>query len=417
MTLAKVQIGTGTGAISSGTAGNVLNANCAVGNTVLIFLATESSAQNDVTAMTSPMGTCIPLGSIYGNVDVWCILKTTGAGKAITPTCGHSWFGVAMEVSGGPYAAVLSGAAIGNSTSPAVSIYAGPGDFVATVLTSDNALTAPGGWSDGGWAASSGYDFAYLVNGASAANLTATWSQSSGHWYILGVRLIAQAAPQGVYVKQAYSGPVFSNSGTTQKILDVPCLVGSYVIAYIATNQTGANSVTAVSSPMGTFTRLGSYTNGGTETDMEIWVCPSAASAGQTITATVPGGGAVYTSQGLEITGPVSAVNWQTPVTALGGTSMTFAVSYGAIDSAWVCGISDVPTSAPANPFVAFDGYFGLGVYGNNTWALSQGNDAAFATAGNSAMTATWPAASGRLNVVGVQILGGASADNFLPFC
>ncbi len=390
----------GGSTIASGVAGNVLATPNTIGNAVVLIIKINATTLGAITAVTSPMGTFIPLTSdasagLGADHEVWICRVTTGSSRQITVT-GTTWTAAALEISGTPYAIITSGASTASSTAPAATGVPGPNDLmIATVMNaSATALTgAPGApWNDyngpdAQWSLATGLDFAYQTVGATpAASLTAPWAIGTAtRWSTLMVRCVATPNALGLYVRTAGAQGFFGASGSTQTILPVKCQVGDLVIVFATSNSATENSIT-LSSAIGTFTLLGSYSYTGCP-DTSIFYCFATAQGNQ-VQPTLSAGSTV-TVAGVAIQGPAATPVWQTPVMA-NSTSMpiTFA---GVVPGAICLGYannSNGPT-VPAAPVISMTNYFDS--YAGNTWSFPVGGmDYAYQAQTGASATFTW---------------------------
>lgn len=198
MALALVQQGdTGSSGIASGSAGNVLPANCTPGNTVIALLWSAGTVSSfNITSMSSFGAT--GLGNLGGSSGLGIFAAfsfvTTVAGRSVT--CGMSgsanWWGWGAEVSG-TITSIYGGSSYGVSgtgsepslTTPALAT----GSLAALAVESITGLysgpSSPWSSYDAGffqWA--DGFDVAHDVL-ASPGPITASWgSDSSEPWQV-----------------------------------------------------------------------------------------------------------------------------------------------------------------------------------------------------------------------------------------
>jgi hypothetical protein len=208
MALAFVQDGdTGATFINSGSAGDALPANNTIGNCVAVMIGSLSGTVNDVSGVSSSMGTFTKVDAIGGDVDVefWVCRVTTGAARTITvtTTSGDQWVAVGFEYSGGVGSAVSGGSGSGTSASASLAVTPDEsGDVVMVASTVATAFTgAPSSpWSSynaGGWTLSEGAGLAAQIVSSGSA-VTATWTVSGSHpWTTLGLILRPSASPKG----------------------------------------------------------------------------------------------------------------------------------------------------------------------------------------------------------------------------
>ena len=119
----------GVAYVNSGVAHAVLPASCSLGSCVVLGIATNHLGANDVSSVTSGMGTFTKVNSIGGTVgsatvtdmEFWVCRATTGAASSVTVTSssGSVWSARAEEWFGGVLSAADGGhSSIHNATSP-----------------------------------------------------------------------------------------------------------------------------------------------------------------------------------------------------------------------------------------------------------------------------------------------------------
>jgi hypothetical protein len=97
-----VYTGNTTG-IGSGVTSQILANNTGIGHCVVLMIQSLSLTPNDVTAVTSGMGTFVRVNSyayqtLAAEDEIWVCLSTTGAAKTVTVTCNsHAWQACAIE--------------------------------------------------------------------------------------------------------------------------------------------------------------------------------------------------------------------------------------------------------------------------------------------------------------------------------
>jgi uncharacterized repeat protein (TIGR02543 family) len=253
---------------------------------------------------------------------------------------------------------------------------------VATALNA-NAFTRSG-YSFTGWnTAANGSSTAY-ANGAvypfsASTTLYAQWSSATG--------TITK-------VQSGDAGTSAIASGSAMTVLPANATVGdTVVVAVLGAGATG-QSVTSVTSPMGTFTKVTSNLQSG-QSDVELWICSDVTSAARTITVTWSGTGSGF-AQATEFSGSLSAVA-STPTQGT-GTSATASVTTTAPGSAALVYVNTQNiTAAPSSPWANYDA--GAFVY---SWGESVATQI---VATPSTVSANWTLASSvKWQTIGVSL-------------
>jgi len=187
-------------------------------------------------------------------------------------------------------------------------------------------------------------------------------------------------------------------SGQYNRVLTNNTGIGHSVVLMIQTlTDPGfqTDTVTSVSSGMGTFQFVNSYNDGA---DFEIWVCTNTTGAADTITVNTPTN--AWDALALEFntpaTGFVDGGGQVVDLPYLGAQSWT--VSPGAAGNLVVVGVdtADAYETAPAAPWT---------YYNSGYWSFFNGTSAAWQVAPSSSpLTATWIQDGGESNSQGVVL-------------
>jgi hypothetical protein len=187
-------------------------------------------------------------------------------------------------------------------------------------------------------------------------------------------------------------------SGQSNQVLAHDTGIGHSVVLMIQTLTypgTETDTVTSVSSGMGTFHFVNSYNDGA---DFEIWVCTDTTGAADTVTVTTPTN--AWDALALEFntpaTGFVNGGGQVVNLPYLGDQSWT--VSPGAAGNLVVVGTdtADAFESAPAAPWT---------YYNSGYWSFFNGTSAAWQVAPSSSpLTATWVQDGGESSSQGVVL-------------
>jgi len=185
-------------------------------------------------------------------------------------------------------------------------------------------------------------------------------------------------------------------SGQSNQVLAHDTGIGHSVVLMIQTlSSTETDTVTSVSSGMGTFQFVNSYNDGA---DYEIWVCTDTTGAADTVTVTTPTN--AWNAFAVEFNAPATGfVNGGGQVvdpSYLGDQSWT--VSPGAAGNIAVIGVDtlDAYTTGPAAPWT---------YYNSGYWSFSNGTSAAWQVAPSSSpLTATWVTDGGESSSQGVVL-------------
>ena len=185
-------------------------------------------------------------------------------------------------------------------------------------------------------------------------------------------------------------------SGQSNQVLAHDTGIGHSVVLMIQTlSSTETDTVTSVSSGMGTFQFVNSYNDGA---DFEIWVCTDTTGAADTVTVTTPTN--AWNAFAVEFNAPATGfINGGGQVDNppyLGDQSWT--VSPGAAGNIAVIGVDtlDAYTTGPAAPWT---------YYNSGYWSFSNGTSAAWQVAPSSSpLTATWVTDGGESSSQGVVL-------------
>jgi len=188
-------------------------------------------------------------------------------------------------------------------------------------------------------------------------------------------------------------------SGHSNRVLAHDTGIGHTVVLMIQTLTdpgTQTDTVTRVSSRMGTFHFVNSYNDGA---DTEIWVCTDTTGAADTVTVTTPTN--AWDAFAVEFNAPATGyVNGGGQVfdnlPYLGDQSWT--VSPGAAGNVAVVGVDtdDAYNTGPAAPWT---------YYNSGYWSFFNGTSAAWQVAPSSApLTATWQTDGGESSSQGVVL-------------
>ena len=188
------------------------------------------------------------------------------------------------------------------------------------------------------------------------------------------------------------------SSGESHQVLAHNTGIGHSVVLMIQTLTnpgTETDTVTSVSSGMGTFHFVNSYNDGA---DFEIWVCTDTTGAADTVTVTTPTN--AWDAFAVEFNTPASGfVNGGGQVVDLpylGNQSWT--VSPGAAGNLVVMGVdtADAYETGPAAPWT---------YYNSGYWSFFNGTSAAWQVAPSSSpLTATWETDGGESSSQGVVL-------------
>ncbi len=188
------------------------------------------------------------------------------------------------------------------------------------------------------------------------------------------------------------------SSGTSHQVLAKNTGIGHSVVLMIQTLTnpgTQTDTVTSVSSAMGTFQFVNSYNDGA---DYEIWVCTDTTGASDAVTVTTPTN--AWDAFAVEFNAPATGfINGGGAVTDPGYlANQSWTVSPGAAGNVAVIGADtlDAYVTGPAAPWT---------YYNHGYWSFSNGTSAAWQVAPSSApLTATWETDGGLSNIQGVVL-------------
>ena len=188
------------------------------------------------------------------------------------------------------------------------------------------------------------------------------------------------------------------SSGVSHQVLAHNTGVGHSVVLMIQTLTnpgTETDTVTSVSSGMGTFHFVNSYNDGA---DYEIWVCTDTTGASDAVTVTTPTN--AWDAFAVEFNAPATGfVNGGGQVSNPNYlANQSFTVSPGAAGNIAVIGVDtlDAYVTGPAAPWT---------YYNSGYWSFSNGTSAAWQVAPSSApLTATWETDGGESSSQGVVL-------------
>jgi len=239
------------------------------------------------------------------------------------------------------------------------------------------------------------YVFAYGLTTAKAAAdtavLTFTTTTITGAETALCTFKTVPSHP----VQTGDSGGSEIASGSPATIFTANTGTGHAVAIAILALVSTPGVVTGVTSPIGTFTKVQSYSVD--SADSEWWVCLSSTGAGTTVTVTTTGA-VGYVVWGQEWNRAASAATSASGATG-GGTAPALTVSPGAAGNAtivWLNGNGAI-SAAPAR----WASYNGAGAI----WSWGDDDDVAWLIApSTSNVTATWTAANAGWDVTGIVL-------------
>jgi hypothetical protein len=230
-------------------------------------------------------------------------------------------------------------------------------------------------------------------------------SNSVGSAFSSGVSITVTIPSSSVAFVQADDTGTFNgnttsiSSGQSNRVLAHNTGIGHSVVLMIQTLTdpgTETDTVTSVSSGMGTFHFVNSYNDGA---DTEIWVCPDTTGAADTVTVTTPTN--AWDAFAVEFNAPATGwVNGGGQVVAdlpyLSDQSWT--VSPGAAGNIAFIGVDTLGAydAAPTAPWTS---------YNSGYWSFSNGTSAAWQVAPSSSpLTATWVTDGGESSSQGVVL-------------
>jgi hypothetical protein len=183
-------------------------------------------------------------------------------------------------------------------------------------------------------------------------------------------------------------------SGVAGNILPTNATVGNCVLVAIVPNTTEAANSYSVTSPMGTFVKLGSSANSGY--DIEYWGLLGVPTASRAITVTTTAGRTWY-GQGTEFSnvGSLLAAVIKTGTSTAPSSSAVTVPAGGAI----IAGISTAGTisAAPLSPWVD---------YNAGAFIFADGADTAYQVpASGGSLTATWTTGSAAWDVIAIVLV------------
>ena len=229
-------------------------------------------------------------------------------------------------------------------------------------------------------------------------------SNSAGSAFSSGVSITVNTPSSSVaFVQADDTGTINGNttsigSGQSNQVLAHDTGIGHAVVLMIQTLTdpgTETDTVTSVSSGMGTFQFVNSYNDGA---DTEIWVCLDTTGAADTVTVTTPTNAwdALAVEFNTPATGFVNGGGQVVNPSYLGDQSWT--VSPGAAGNIAFIGVDtlDAYKTGPAAPWT---------YYNSGYWSFSNGTSAAWQVAPSSSpLTATWVTDGGESSSQGVVL-------------
>ena len=232
-----------------------------------------------------------------------------------------------------------------------------------------------------------------------AANGSGTpYANGASYPFNADVTLYAQWGPISA-INEVQSGDVGTSvvaSGTSAAVLSAPATLGDTIVLAILGNHSTGQTVTSVTSPMGTFVKVNASLQAG-QSDIELWVLSGVTGAGTTVTVTMSAGSAWY-AQATEFSGALTALA-NTPASGT-GTSASGAVTTtanGDVALLYVNGLNSSLSAAPNAPWLNYNaGSFKL------LWDESVSYQLASAPG---TVTGTWAqAASAEWQVIGLDL-------------
>lgn len=236
-----------------------------------------------------------------------------------------------------------------------------------------------------------------------SSTTTTTTTPSTTTTTSTGTTTTTPSSPSVATVQADDTGTINGNttsigSGQSNRVLAHDTGIGHSVVLMIQTLTnpgTETDTVTSVSSGMGTFHFVNSYNDGA---DFEIWVCTDTTGAADTVTVTTPTN--AWDAFAVEFnTAAIGVVNGDGQVVDLPYLSdQSWTVSPGAAGNIAVIGVDtlDAYESAPAAPWT----------YDNSGyWSFGNGTSAAWQVAPSSSpLTATWVTDGGESSSQGVVL-------------
>ena len=229
-------------------------------------------------------------------------------------------------------------------------------------------------------------------------------SNSAGSAFSSGISIAVNTpSSSAAFVQADDTGTINGNttsigSGQSNQVLAHDTGIGHSVVLMIQTLTdpgTETDTVTSVSSGMGTFKFVNSYNDGA---DTEIWVCTDTTGAADTVTVTTPTNA-----------WDALAVEFNTPATGFGNGGgqvvnpsylgdQSWTVSPGAAGNIAFIGVDtlDAYQTGPAAPWT---------YYNSGYWSFANGTSAAWQVAPSSSpLTATWVTDGGETSSQGVVL-------------
>ena len=239
---------------------------------------------------------------------------------------------------------------------------------------------------------------------------------ATAYWYIQGndgsgvqtITLTGTGVPAGTIttVQSGDAGTSAIASGAAMTVLPANATVGdTVVVAVLGAGSTG-QTVTSLTSPMGTFTKVTGNLQSG-QSDVELWICSNVTTPARTITVTWSGAGLGF-AQATEFSGSLSAVA-STPTQGT-GTSPTGSVTTTAPGGVALVYVNTQNiTAAPSSPWVNYDA--GAFVY---SWGESVATQT---VAAPSTVSASWTLASSvKWQTIGLSLAGSGGTTFTVTF-
>ena len=232
-----------------------------------------------------------------------------------------------------------------------------------------------------------------------AANASGTpYANGATYPFTASTTLYAQWTATGTIttVQSGDAGTSAVASGAAMTVLPANATVGdTVVVAVLGAGSTG-QTVTSLTSPMGTFTKVTGNLQSG-QSDVELWICSNVTTPARTITVTWSGAGLGF-AQATEFSGSLSAVA-STPTQGT-GTSPTGSVTTTAPGGVALVYVNTQNiTAAPSSPWVNYDA--GAFVY---SWGESVATQT---VAAPSTVSASWTLASSvKWQTIGLSLAG-----------
>jgi len=279
---------------------------------------------------------------------------------------------------------------------------------IALVLALTGLALGLKGWGQPTQASTSTFTAAFShhhrgTGGGSPPSSTTTTTSSSTTTTTTGVPVTPPPSSSVAFVQADDTGTINGNttsigSGQSNQVLAHDTGIGHTVVLMIQTLTnpgTQTDTVTSVTSGMGTFQFVNSYNDGA---DYEIWVCLDTTGASNAVTVNTSTN--AWDALAIEFNTPATGfINGSGQVTNPNDlTDQSWTVSPGAAGNLVVIGADtlDAYVSAPPAPWT---------YYNSGYWDFDNGTSAAWQVAPSSApLTATWETDGGLSNIQGVVL-------------